>query len=106
MELDCVVTNNKDFYPVKLMGVDPKSESKVVSIQNFMSAPLSELYSDNDEIKAIIGANLAKKLKVNVGDELKAFGVKPGSEASSESALTLSQIYHQGCRSFKDRRRA
>lgn len=84
VELDCVVTNNKDFYPVKLMGVDPKSESKVVSIQNFMSAPLSELYSDNDEIKAIIGANLAKKLKVNVGDELKAFGVKPGSEASSD----------------------
>lgn len=84
VELDCVVTNNKDFYPVKLMGVDPESESKVVSIQNFMSAPLSELYSDNDEIKAIIGANLAKKLKVNVGDELKAFGVKPGSEASSD----------------------
>ena len=84
VELDCVVTNNKDFYPVKLMGVDPKSESKVVSIQNFMSAPLSELYSDNDEIKAIIGSNLAKKLKVNVGDELKAFGVKPGSEASSD----------------------
>lgn len=93
LELDSVVYNNKDFIPVKIIGLDPKKENSVVAIERFMSAPLSSLYNKDDSspyVNAIIGANIAKNLNLEIGSVFKGFAANLNEKQNSNNFLAQS----------------
>ena len=93
LELDSVVYNNKDFIPVKIIGLDPKTENNVVAIERFMSSPLSSLYNKDDKspyVNAIIGANIAKNLKLGIGSLFKGFASNTNTTNNSNNFLAQS----------------
>ncbi|MCR5536087.1 MAG: ABC transporter permease, partial [Succinivibrio sp.] len=67
LTVEGVFQKERSFSPAAVIGIVPELETKVVELERFMSAPVSCL---NQEQSVILGAGIARKLNLNVGDSL------------------------------------
>lgn len=80
-------------YGMQIIGVEPQTEPLVSSIPGLVSQ--GHYLQTNDQLEIVIGATLAKNLKVKVGDELTIFG--SGRDGSTAAAiLNISGIFDSG----------
>ena len=77
-------------YGVSVMGVEPRHEASVSSLPGLIKA--GRYLEDNDAAEIVVGAVLAKNLKLTVGDELTLLG--SGLDGSFAAAVvTVAGIF-------------
>jgi lipoprotein-releasing system permease protein len=87
---------------IVVRGIDPEKERLVTDIERNLSDGSLELDSEGDELPGILlGATLADRLGVELGDDVVLFSLKEGSLTSGwsqpkASKLTLKGIFETG----------
>jgi lipoprotein-releasing system permease protein len=87
---------------IVVRGIDPETERLVTDIERNLSDGSLELDSEGDELPGILlGATLADRLGVELGDDVVLFSLKEGSLTSGwsqpkASKLTLKGIFETG----------
>ena len=88
-----LVSSDKRSYATQIVGIDPTQESTVSTIHK--SIKQGEYLTSSDSSEAIIGAPLARNLKISVGQELTLLGqARDGSVVAT--VLKLKGIYESG----------
>ncbi|MBI9084484.1 MAG: ABC transporter permease [Desulfobacterales bacterium] len=93
----CLVSSQDRTYGVMVIGIDPKREAQVTTIEKLIR---EGVYLDGtDTTQGLIGGFLAENLKVGVGDELTVLGQgKDGSIAAT--VITVKGIFRSGMADF------
>ncbi len=92
-----LVSSEDRSYGVAVVGVQPEYERSVSTLPGLVSA--GRYLRDNDAAEIIIGAALARNLRVDVGDELTLLGSgKDGSFAAA--VVTIAGIFDSGLADF------
>ncbi len=84
-ELQVILHNRRDFVPTLLNGLSAESGT-VINLERFLSVPLSALTAGEITDEApdlpplIVGAGIARRLNVTVGDTLQVLCLKKGGD--------------------------
>ena len=92
-----LVSSEDRSYGVAVVGVQPEYERDVSTLPGLVSA--GRYLGDNDAAEIVIGASLARNLKVQVGDELTLLG--SGLDGSFAAAVVIiAGIFDSGLAEF------
>ena len=92
-----LVSSEERSYGVAVIGVQPQYEPQVSTLPGLVTN--GRFFNDNDAAEIVIGAALARNLKVDVGDELTLLGSgKDGSFAAA--VVTIAGIFDSGIADF------
>lgn len=97
VQLQGLLTHNKEVAPAILFGINPEFEKKISSLESFLQLhKLNDLTAQNNGI--ILGVGLAKKLNVTIGDALTLILPRKRSNVSHPKiiALNVIDILHSG----------
>jgi lipoprotein-releasing system permease protein len=94
IKLQGMMQSGEQLKAVSIRGVDPKLELQVSAIKNYMQAGVWSRLAEPETV--IIGAGIAKKLKVTVGDNLQLLlSSQVSSQVSSQSGASANNINTQ-----------
>ena len=94
-----LVSSNNRTYGALVVGVDPKSEARVSTLETLVKEGEFLTSAEPDENPALIGRLMAKNLQVGLGDELVVLGQgRDGSVAAT--ILKVHGIYESGMDEF------
>ncbi len=79
---------------IMLIGIDPVLESRTTRIKSFIKQ--GRYFERDDEPAVLIGKELAKKLRLRVGDKLTIFSQSLASEEGVMESLRVVGIYKSG----------
>jgi ABC-type lipoprotein release transport system permease subunit len=80
-------------YPVELLGIIPEMEQQVTTLQHHLMA--GHYPAKGDENSALIGQGLARKMNINIGDEV-VFVTQAADGSIGNDLLLVSGIFSTG----------
>ncbi|WP_299005545.1 lipoprotein-releasing ABC transporter permease subunit LolE [uncultured Shewanella sp.] len=83
IQIQGLVQKPKGFQGVSVIGIDPKLESTVSSISQFMSAKSWQSLSQSNSNNIVLGKGLAKALDLKVGQSLSLYTPELGAQSQN-----------------------